>query len=213
MIKITYHGHACFTLENEAYKIVLDPFSGVNGYEDVNLEANEIFCSHEHFDHNYRDGVKLIPKGENPFTITEIQSFHDEVQGAKRGPNTIRIFESEGCRIAHLGDIGCELPEDQLDMLKDLDAAMIPVGGTFTITAEGAKALSDTLKPRIIIPMHFRKGTQGFDVLQDISEFTALYEGSNREVLNAGASILISHGTAGQQSEGTDKIVVMKPDK
>jgi L-ascorbate metabolism protein UlaG (beta-lactamase superfamily) len=66
------------------------------------------------------------------------ETWHDEVKGAKRGPNTIHILEAEGIRIAHLGDLGCELEEDQIQKLKGLDLCLIPVGGHFTIDGKQA---------------------------------------------------------------------------
>ena len=48
---------------------------------------------------------------------------------------------TEVFRIAHMGDLGCELPKEQREMLKDLDVLMIPVGGYYTIDAAQARRL------------------------------------------------------------------------
>ena len=55
-----------------------------------------------------------------------------------------------------MGDIGCPLIREQKDLLKHLDAILIPVGGYYTIDAVQAKALADDLAPRVVIPMHYR---------------------------------------------------------
>lgn len=210
MMQITYNGHSCFTIMSDRYSLVLDPYGPVDGYSVLKLEANEVYCSHEHHDHNNRDAVKLLEKGESPFRITEIQTFHDPEGGTLRGTNIIRIFEAGGVKLAHLGDLGCELKPEEKAQLTNLDCIMVPVGGTFTINASQAKALMDELNPRTIIPMHFRRGTEGFAVLQSIEEFTSLYEGSDRMIAVAGATIVINRGTVGQQSEGCSNLVVME---
>jgi L-ascorbate metabolism protein UlaG (beta-lactamase superfamily) len=41
-------------------------------------------------------------------------------------------------------------------MLGDIDILLIPVGGFFTIEPEEAKILAEKIKPRIVIPMHYK---------------------------------------------------------
>ena len=110
----------------------------------------------------------------SPFTVTEIHTWHDEAQGTKRGTNCIRIFDDGSYRVAHLGDLGCELEPEQTEQLKGLDAVMIPVGGFYTIDAAQAKALIDQIQPRVTIPMHYRGESFGYDVLGTLEDFTAL---------------------------------------
>ena len=45
------------------------------------------------------------------------------------------IFEVGGVRIAHLGDLGHVLNDEQLAAIGAVDVLLIPVGGTFTIDA------------------------------------------------------------------------------
>ena len=61
-MKIKYHGHSCFSVTSNNYVIVLDPYKGVNGFKDINLSANEVICSHSHFDHAYVDEIKITKK-------------------------------------------------------------------------------------------------------------------------------------------------------
>ena len=174
---IKYYGHSCFTLESEGYRIAIDPYKAyVPGYEPLQIEASEVYCSHGHDDHSWVQAVALrCGGGPSPFKVTEIAGFHDDAQGAKRGPNTMRIFEAEGLRVAHLGDIGCMPPEEALEKLKGLDACLVPVGGFYTIDARQAKELMDTLRPRVIIPMHYRLGKYGFAEIGELAAFTEQY--------------------------------------
>ena len=105
------------------------------------------------------------------------KSWHDEVQGAKRGPNTMRIFSAEGLRVAHLGDLGCGLTPEQAEALSGLDALLIPVGGFYTIDAGQAKAVVDQLKPRVVVPMHYRGKDFGYEVIGSVEDFLALQSG------------------------------------
>ena len=72
------------------------------------------------------------------------------------------------------GDIGCPLIREQKDLLKHLDAILIPVGGYYTIDAVQAKALADDLAPRVVIPMHYRSDHFGYPVIGRLEEFTGL---------------------------------------
>lgn len=178
-IKIKWLGHSCFAAECQNYKIVLDPFQpgSVPGLLPVQEEADLVLCSHEHFDHNYREGVK-IPKAakDNPFRVTALSSYHDDQQGALRGKNTIFLLEAEGMKLVHFGDIGCMPGELVLEKLQGVDAVLIPVGGHYTVDAAGAKDILDRVRPRVIVPMHYRSEAFGFDVLGTLDSFTDLYD-------------------------------------
>ncbi len=173
-MKITYHGHACFTVESEGYSIVLDPYKGVKGFADVDLEANEVLCSHGHFDHAYTDGVRIIEGGKSPFEVKIVECFHDDKEGAARGKNKITVLSAEGKNIAHFGDLGHLLSEDQAGELKGLDCVMIPVCGFFTIDAAQAVEILRKIEPKYIIPMHYKDGDKGLEVVGTVEQFIDL---------------------------------------
>ncbi len=53
-VRITYHGHACFSIESSAVRLLLDPFLTGNAMADVkpeDVEADYILVSHAHGDH------------------------------------------------------------------------------------------------------------------------------------------------------------------
>ena len=174
---LTWLGHSCFLIESQGYRIVLDPYEpgSVPGYLPVSLEADQVLCSHSHRDHNGVDQVTLLQGASSPFQIETISTWHDDQQGALRGPNTIHILDDGQCRVAHLGDLGCELTAAQKEQLKGLTALLIPVGGFYTIDAAQAKALADELNPQVVIPMHYRGEGYGYDVIGPLDAFTSLY--------------------------------------
>ena len=59
-------------------------------------------------------------------------------------------------------------------MLSGLDAALVPIGGTYTLDPAEANALMQELKPRVVIPMHYKSEKFGFDVLKTVEEFAEL---------------------------------------
>ena len=53
---------------------------------------------------------------------------------------------------------------------------LIPVGGYYTIDAKQAKALVEQVKPRIVVPMHYRGEGFGYDVLGMVKNYMDLCE-------------------------------------
>jgi len=164
-VKIRWLGHACFLLESQdGTKIVTDPFDGSVGYKMPMLEADIVSVSHDHYDHNYVEGVQGDPqiiRSAGEYTIGNVKikgvpAYHDEVKGAKRGTNIIFNFDIDGIKVCHVGDLGHLLSKSQLEEVGHVDVLLIPVGGIFTLDAEGAAAAVEQFSPKIIIPMHFR---------------------------------------------------------
>ncbi|MCL2343965.1 MAG: MBL fold metallo-hydrolase [Firmicutes bacterium] len=181
---IIWHGHSCFELECGSERIIIDPYKdgSVWGLPPLHLYAEAVYCSHQHSDHNYIEAVTLtksyIPEYSalSYFAVTHFDTFHDNAGGKKRGANRVHIFEGEGRRVAHLGDLGCMPDGEQLEMLKNLDCMLLPIGGFFTINAKTAKALVELTKPRTIVPMHYSGKGFGFPVLAKVTEFTKLFD-------------------------------------
>lgn len=181
-IKITWHGHACFTLEYEGYRVAIDPYDPTTpGYGPLCVSANMLLCSHDHHDHNYAQAV-CMPLNELPcpFEIEKLNCYHDEKQGALRGENIIHILSAGGMRIAHFGDLGHLLNDEQIAALGKLDAALVPVGGTYTLDPVQADKLCRSLDARVIIPMHYRSDGFGYDNIAHIDEFLSLRDDVHR---------------------------------
>lgn len=173
---LTYVGHSCFKVESQGYELVLDPYQDgkVPGYQPVRETADGVLCSHGHGDHCGVECVTLREGKASPFTVETLDTWHDDQQGALRGTDTIHILDDGQCRIAHLGDLGCELTSEQKNRLRGLTALMIPVGGYYTIDAAQANALASELAPTVVIPMHYRGDGFGYDVIGTLDQFTAL---------------------------------------
>ena len=164
-MKLEWIGHACFKLTaQDGTTVITDPYDESVGIDMVPLHADLITMSHEHHDHNETSmivGRPVIAHGmqeaqAGSVTAKAAASYHDDAEGEKRGPNAIRIFEIDGLKVVHMGDQGCMPDDAALEAIKNADVMMIPVGGTYTVDAQGAKAIIDHAKPRCVIPMHVK---------------------------------------------------------
>jgi L-ascorbate metabolism protein UlaG (beta-lactamase superfamily) len=170
-MNIQYYGHSCFKITTKPagratddVVIFTDPFDRAIGLRPPQGQASLVFISHDHHDHNNTSVLKGNPvildaPGEYSacgINATGIDSFHDDQQGAERGHNTIFVFESEGIKLCHLGDLGSDLTPKQLEDIDGIDILMIPVGGKFTIDGKKASEIARKIEPKIIIPMHYK---------------------------------------------------------
>jgi L-ascorbate metabolism protein UlaG (beta-lactamase superfamily) len=164
-MKITWVGHACFLIEGQGGRVLTDPYDKKVPYRPPDFEVDVVLVSHEHSDHNAVERVRGDPvvlrgaggHSAHGMDFRGISSFHDEAGGKKRGTNTIFLFQMEGVRLAHLGDLGHPLTYDQAAALADVDVVFVPVGGFFTIGADEAAALVESLpRAKVAIPMHYK---------------------------------------------------------
>ncbi len=166
-MKIKWLGHACFTITlDTGTKIVTDPYVASDrlSYGEIKESADIVTVSHEHGDHNNVAAVGGNPevvRGAVPVEIKGIKfngipTYHDNAGGKERGNNTILCFEVDGVSICHFGDLGHQLSDKQIAELGRIDILLIPVGGLYTIDAKVATELCNQLKPKVIIPMHYK---------------------------------------------------------
>ena len=197
-MKLTWLGHACFAVEQDGYRIVLDPYTNVPGHPDTCTRAHQVLCSHGHYDHCAVDGVELLEARENPFSVRTVETCHDEEGGALRGPNTVHILTAGGVTVAHMGDLGHRLTAEQIAAIGAVDGILIPVGGTYTVDNAGAKDVCTALNPKWVVPMHYRHGEYGFPVLLTAEDFAALWNPDQVHRHN-GAELEVTAETAGVQ--------------
>jgi L-ascorbate metabolism protein UlaG (beta-lactamase superfamily) len=169
-MNIQYYGHSCFKITTkpagratEDVTIFFDPFDKSTGLRPPQGQADIIFVSHQHSDHNNTEALKGNPiiidtpgeyavKGIN---ITGTDSFHDNKNGEERGHNTIFTIDSENIKVCHLGDLGGDLTPQQIEEM-EADILFIPIGGTYTLDGKKASELIRKIEPKIVIPMHYK---------------------------------------------------------
>ncbi len=176
---ITWLGQSCFKIQTKDATIITDPYDKKVGLTLSRVSGDIVTVSHDHYDHNNVSAVNGNPfiitnPGEyevKGITIRGIPSWHDESQGSERGANTIFVFDAEDIRIAHLGDLGTLLTDEQLEHLDHVDVLMIPVGGVYTIDGKRAAEVANQIEPRIIIPMHYKIPKLTERKLHDVDDF------------------------------------------
>jgi len=163
-VTIRWFGHSCFMV-SDSVKIVTDPFDKSVGYPVPNVSADIVLVSHEHFDHNNVSAISGRPevirgdqtKTVGGITFKAVKASH----GDGRGNDFIRVWEFEGIRFAHFGDLGVDLTDAQYKEIGPVDVVFIPVGGYFTIDADQATKLINKLNPKVVFPMHYKTPVMG----------------------------------------------------
>lgn len=195
---IRWHGHACFEISNGT-TVVTDVHDGKSiGIRPPDVEGDIALQSHDHFDHNcarlVKGGDVTVITSSEPTEVKGIKihgvgTFHDEDRGTKRGTNIIFKFEMDGMKFCHLGDLGELLTDDHVSQIGDVDVLFCPVGGTFTVDAEGAWKVINAIKPKIVVPMHYRVGGLSLSIAP-IDGF--LERASGQEIIKVGNEIEFS---------------------
>ncbi|SMC25982.1 L-ascorbate metabolism protein UlaG, beta-lactamase superfamily [Clostridium acidisoli DSM 12555] len=169
-MKIKWFGQSCFMITSkDGTKVLTDPFHNMLGYKLPEVEANIVSTSHNHGDHNNIKAVKgsfmhvneLGNFSKDGIEIKGVQTFHDKASGAKRGKNTIYNFNVDGINICHCGDLGHTLDSNLVKEIGNVDILLIPVGGRATIDSIDAVNVMKQLKPKVVIPMHYRTKALG----------------------------------------------------
>jgi L-ascorbate metabolism protein UlaG (beta-lactamase superfamily) len=109
-VRITFHGHACFSIESAAARLLFDPYLTGNAMADVkpeDVQADYILISHAHHDHlgdavpiARRTGAAVVSNAEIARYMTEqgLQAYGWHVGGARQFP-----FGKVKLTIAHHG--------------------------------------------------------------------------------------------------------------
>jgi L-ascorbate metabolism protein UlaG (beta-lactamase superfamily) len=139
--------------------------------EIVDIYPVAICGTHNHPDHqhpaytNSYDCPKLLNvKGEiqtEDFNIYSIPASHARDTIAETPTNVLIVFEVDGLRIVHMGDIGqTVLTKEQLTELGEIDIAFMQFENSYSqmdLKNEKGFNLIEQLNPKIIIPTHFTK--------------------------------------------------------
>ena len=117
------------------------------------------------------DAKLRMARSPNAIQVTSIPAWHDDTEGSERGANAMFIIDVDGQRIVHCGDLGQpKLTDEQLKMMINVDVLLIPVGGVYTVDGQQAVDIVRQVKPRIVVPIHYKtpnlvydlQGVQGF---------------------------------------------------
>ena len=193
---IFWLGQACFVIQTGDVTILTDPYHPKMGYEVQTVKGIDIVTvSHEHSDHAYvamAAGSPLILRGLSGggkefnridqtvkgVRFYSVDSYHDPEAGKQRGRNAIFVIEVQSVnpplRIVHMGDFGeNRLGEERIKAIGNVDVLLVPVGGYYTIGPAEADQLVADLKPKVVIPMHWKTARTPRLPIADVSPFLA----------------------------------------
>ncbi len=219
MPDIQFLGHACFRLRGRDGIVICDPYSRSIGIDLGRPTAHIATISHDHPDHNNIAPIK--PMREKLFVIdapgeyevggiliTGVRTFHDKAKGAELGQNTVFVIHLDDVVFCHLGDLGHELTQAQVEAIGNVDVLFVPVGGGETISPAEAISVISQIEPRIVVPMHFATAQLSFDQpLLPLERFT--HEMGLKEVV-AEEKLSLTAANLPAESEET-RLVVLKP--
>jgi len=161
--------------------VYIDPYNLKEGAEAADI----ILITHPHYDHCSLNDIQRILKKETavigPVDVqSKVAKLGDIMFHMMNPGNTLSIkgvsvtgfpaynigkefhprhngwlgylIEIAGVKLYHAGDTDAT-PE--LKQLKGIDVLMLPVGGTFTMDADEAASVANTVMPKLAIPMHY----------------------------------------------------------
>ena len=190
---IHWYGQSAFRIEDNGKQIYIDPWKMPKGLP----KADVIFITHAHFDHYSQDDIdklcqqstqivapadvaiknskraKSVAPGDkfeiNGLKVEAVPAYNVNKSFHPRSNRWVGyvIELSDGTRVYHAGDTD-HIPE--MDAIK-ADIIMLPVGGTYTMTAAEAAEAANVINPKVAIPMHYG-AVVGSD--KDAEEFAKL---------------------------------------
>ena len=164
-MRIVWHGHSCFEIDDGVTTIVIDPHDGKSiGVKPPSASANAVLMTHNHYDHSAARVIRGVHQNfmeergvfdASGIRVEGFPSFHDSDGGDRFGFNTMYLFKMDSISICHCGDIG-DLPSEYvLSKIRNVDILMVPVGETNTLRLPQVIEFIKMVSPKVIIPMHY----------------------------------------------------------
>jgi L-ascorbate metabolism protein UlaG (beta-lactamase superfamily) len=207
-VKVHWLGHDSFVFEGSK-TVILDPFKAKGNYKADLLLISHEHSDHLSGDDISRFSVpstvaiasKMCEEGLRQFSFEKkFVSPGDKVEVKGVGVEAVpaynlnkfrepgRVFHPkadgkvgyvvtlDGVKLYHAGD------SDATPEMKalDVDVALLPVSGTYVMTADEAAEAAKAMKAKVVVPMHYGAGVAG--TVEDAKRFRDLV-GNNRQVI------------------------------
>jgi L-ascorbate metabolism protein UlaG (beta-lactamase superfamily) len=173
---IQWLGHASFKICHEDTVIYIDPWK----IKDSGGDATIVLVSHSHYDHysaediakvsgpdtklvassdvveKEKNGEMMLPGMTVDFDdvrVSGVAAYNPRKQFHPKANNWVGfVIEVGSKRIYYAGDT--DLIEE-MKSLKEIDVALLPVGGTYTMNATEAAEATKYIEPKTVIPYHW----------------------------------------------------------
>ncbi|MBM2578015.1 MBL fold metallo-hydrolase [Jannaschia sp. Os4] len=180
-MSVTWHGQSCVRLAADGLTVVTDPYTPEElGYAPVTDPADVALASSDDDSAHCRTDLIAGRDGGDPIRCNALEvatagggdageamvgPLHLRAIAAEEwehhprgtaGQNAMYRFEMGGLRIAHMGDVGNALSEAQVAFFEDVDLLIAPTGGSPTIQLPDLMHMIHRMRPRVVLPVHFR---------------------------------------------------------
>ncbi len=176
-VKIKWFGHASFKITSGSDVIYIDPWKIKESPHDATI----VLVSHAHYDHYNTDDIAKVSSGTTKFIapadvvkeqkgngqvlkpgqtievndvkITGVPAYNPAKQFHPKSNNWVGfVIEVGGKRIYYAGDTD---QTAEMKALKNIDLALLPIGGKYTMNAEEAAEATKQFKPKEAVPYHW----------------------------------------------------------
>lgn len=197
--KISWLGHASFKIKGAGIVLYIDPWKLKGKIEPADI----ILVGHSHYDHfspadiqkisrpmtilvvpgdcakQLKGNIKIMKPGDiltvDNVTIESVpaynpnKAYHPKVN---KWMGFIVTLDKE--RLYYASDTD---PIPEMKEVKNIDVALFPVGGTYTMNPEEAAEAAEIVNPEIAVPYHYGDivGSE-----EDAQSFASLYSGQTR---------------------------------
>lgn len=175
-ITLQWLGHAGFKICHEDAVVYIDPWK----LKDAPHDATLVLVSHSHYDHYSPEDIAKISSAETKLVastdvvtrektgemilhglsvdfgsvrVSGVAAYNPGKQFHPKANNWVGfVIEVGSKRIYYAGDTDLT---DEMKSLKEIDVALLPVGGTYTMNATEAAEATKHIKPKQAIPYHW----------------------------------------------------------
>jgi len=175
-VTLQWLGHASFKITKDDVTIYIDPWKLADSAHD----ATVVLVSHGHYDHYSASDVTKVSGPQTKFiasadvvgqhgkgqplqpgqsvsvddiTITGVAAYNPAKQFHPKANNWLGfVIEIGDSRIYYAGDTDMT---EEMKVLKGIDIALLPVGGTYTMNAAEAAEAVEHFKPVKAVPYHW----------------------------------------------------------
>jgi L-ascorbate metabolism protein UlaG (beta-lactamase superfamily) len=157
-MEIVWHGLSCFRISERGYAtVVTDPPSASVGLTVPRLKADIVTISHPapgHSDIGVVSGYRQVLDRPGEYEIGGVFVSGMALWHGDRRNVHFRL-DFGGVTVVHLGDLATVPSQSQLDILREANVLLLPVGGGKSLNAVQAAELVSLLEPNIVVPMHY----------------------------------------------------------
>ena len=194
-------GHSSFLINSADKSILINPFKAIgcasNLVEPKERNADFILASSKLSDEGYnpKNNLMFVEPGIYKYKdilLNGITVPHDRLGGRRFGMATVWSWEQNNLKIVHMGGAAGEMDISSKIVLSRPDILFISIGGGIkSYNGEEASRIVKTLKPSIVIPVHFTRGRKKSEdcdfsnadlFLENMKDFKVKYVGKNFQI-------------------------------